>query len=222
MKLHYIVILSLSVSSLFSQQTTVYDDSTLKLKIMSLAVTEEEYLSKVPSQFGKNLLFNAKCIYCNQQAAINTTQKLFDDNPFTTWESRKYTPRPVLIIDIGRRAKFNKLVIFNKFTDSKGSGGGNNALKNISLYIADSNQPENFRKIDDYELHGHIPRCFTLKNGLHFCMFFNDPEPNIFEFRTSEARYLKFVLNEAFWSRFLPDSLWTNIALSEIMLFYKE
>ena len=144
---------------------------------------------------------------------------MVDGEASTTWTCRAPEGRATFTLDLGVSRRFDRLVVFNRQTDQRGTGGGNNALKRFTLYVAQDDSVEQYSRIGEYSLEGPAAVCFKRKSGGQVCAFIDRKEPNVVELQVGEARYVKFEVEEAFWGEAAQESWRSSVAISEVMIF---
>ena len=188
-------------------------------KIKRLTPKPEEFHFLPPTSWGHNLVTGATIFSVSNGESIDSARKLIDGVPYSTWHSNSYDPLPVVVVDLGREVTFNRIVIFNRNTDARGTAGGNNAtsLLRISTSLANPSNPDT---LGTFPLTGPNAVCFKVKGSGQVCTFLDDPRPNIISARPTKARFLQVSFLKAFWGDEALEEWKTSIALSEIMLFY--
>lgn len=210
----------LSISS-FAQGLTEfenYDDAMSYLSKQS--PTEEQFIFNKPTDWNPVPLFNAKVISVSDKEDIIEAQKIIDNKTSTSWKTKNYYEKPEVVITLGSENRFNTIVIYNRQSDNRGSGGGNDAVKTIDISYS-NNADSNFISIGGFELHGPKAVCVKIKGAGQVCTFIDDPNPNIINFPTIDAKYLKLKFIKAFWGEEIPNDWRSSFSLTEVMLFNK-
>lgn len=146
-------------------------------------------------------------------------QAVIDGDLYSTWTSTHYKPAPVFTIQMNKMATFNRIVIANRFTEMRGTGGGHNALKEVEILAAKDNYTP-FRSLGMFTLKGHREFCVKLKSGGQICTFVPRTQPDIIEIPITSAKRLKIICRSAYWGKTAPIEWQTSLALSEILLFH--
>lgn len=143
---------------------------------------------------------------------------MIDGDPATTWASSNYKPAPVITFDLQRVAAFNRTVVFNRYTEARGTGGGNNAVRELEIRVSPTNKREDLRVLKTLELIG--PRSACIKKGAgQICFFIDNTEPQVFEMPETQARLVEIVPKTAFWEETAREEWKSSVAVSEVMLF---
>ena len=195
-----------------------YDDAMAYLN--SLLPKEEEYKFNIPTDWISISLSDAKVISMSDDENIVEAQKIIDGETNTSWKTKNYYNKPEAVIDLGNKTNFNTIVIYNRQSNNRGSGGGNDALKTIE--IGYSNQIDsNFTSLGRFELDGPKAVCVKIKGAGQVCTFIDNPKPNIIEIPIVDAKYLKLSFIEAFWGEDIPNEWRDSFSLTEVLLFKK-
>ncbi|MFQ5905213.1 MAG: discoidin domain-containing protein [bacterium] len=181
---------------------------------------EADFEFKVPEGWGSNLLKGAALVEATAPEPQDEIAKIVDNRPATTWTSGRYGHRPAFTFDLGRTVEFNRLVFFNRHTDARGTGGGNNAAKHLAISGATADEADTFFTISEVTLPGPRAHCME-HEGRRACFFIDSTEPLVAEVGNIRARLLKVQILSAYWSP-LAESTWPSelsYALSEVMVF---
>lgn len=218
--INLLLILIVSFTS-FAQGLTEferYDDAMVYLN--SLYPKEEEYKFNIPSDWTSISLVNAKVVSVSEGEDIVDAQKIIDGETNTSWKTKNYYSKQEAVIDLGSKTNFNTIVIYNRQSNNRGSGGGNDALKTVE--IGYSNQIDsNFISLGRFELEGPKAVCVKIKGAGQVCTFIDNTKPNIIEIPIVNAKYLKLSFIEAFWGEDIPNEWRDSFSLTEVMLFNK-
>jgi len=172
-----------------------------------------------PGNWGKNLSLKAK-VYCDDGSRDEELRKLVDNEPYTAWTAKK--AHPSIVFKFEKPIEFNRIVIFNRYTDAWGTGGGCNSVKKIeiSAYLSDKKPPV---FIDTFNLTAPRAICFKLVGKGQICTFIPNKNPDIFEIPKTKALLIKFSILESYYKQETLKGLKLRnpptTALSEIMLF---
>jgi len=206
-------------SSLACNQTSELSREEIFEKLAELDPQESDLVFDVPEGWSNNLLADARVIYVTDGENIDSANKAIDGLPLTIWKSNNYQVNTEIIFDLQVQRQFNKLVVYNLHTDARGSGGGNNALKQFQLFISNESNEKSFVPIGEFTLTAPKEVCFSQKGGGHICAFINNKKPDVFDLDEINASTIKIVLQSAYWKEAARDE-WKSFALSEIMLFH--
>ena len=217
---NFLILLLLSFHSLAQGLTEFekYDDAMAYLN--SLYPEEEEFTFNIPTDWTSISLSNAKVISVSDDEDIVEAQKIIDGKTNTSWKTKSYYNKPEALIDIGSKTNFNTLVIYNRQSNNRGSGGGNDAVKTIEISYS-NNIDSNFIFIGKFELNGPKAVCVKIKGAGQVCTFIDDPNPNIINIPTIDAKYLKLKFIQAFWGENIPNEWRDSFSLTEVLLFNK-
>ena len=188
--------------------------------LVSLTPKESAFTFHKPIGWKIVSLSSAKIIHVSNGEDIKEAEKIIDGNTNTSWKTNDYYKKPEVIIDFGEIKKFNKIIIYNRQSINRGSGGGNNALKTVNISYS-SNANSEYRTYGKFELTGPKALCVNVKGGGHICTFIDNTKPNIIKVPSTEARYLRLDFIDAFWSEDIPNNWRDSFSLTEIMLFQK-
>lgn len=188
-------------------------------QMMDLTPKDEAFVYAAPKNWGRNLLSLAQIVFISSGEKVTDVANIIDQKPWTTWTTKCYSPSPSVIFDLGKASRFNSLVVFNRHSDARGAGWGNNAVKVIEMQVAHSNRAESFSTIGTFDLLGPRGTCVQNDTG-RMCFFIDSTSPNVIRFNETEARFVRLILKSAFWEEEMPDKFRTSMALSELMLFY--
>jgi hypothetical protein len=188
-------------------------------KISELRPKESDFIFKAPKGWTKNLANNAGILSVSDGESIDSVNHIIDGLPFSSWRSNHYRLPIEVTIDLGSKQQFNRLVIFNRHTDGRGIGDGNNATKQLSIHISNENDAKSFVSLDDFVLSGPSAVCFKIKGGGQICTFIDKKEPDVFDLNETKARFIKLTFNSAHWGEKAPDALKPSVSMSEIMLY---
>ncbi len=196
-----------------------YTDDEITAKFAALEPKDSDFVFTRPPGWSANLALHAPITPVVPTAEDPSAARIVDGLPATTWTCRAEGSRATVLLDLGKDVRFDRLVVFNRQTDNRGSGGGNNAVKRLVVAVATSATPSKFETIGDYAVDGPRPVCFKRKGGGQVCSFIDNAAPNVMTLSPVLGRYVKVSLIEAFWGTNAKDSWKTSVAMSEFMLF---
>jgi hypothetical protein len=192
--------------------------SEFSLKLKEMTPKPGDFTFHPPVSWGHNLVLGAKILFVSAGESVDSAGALVDNVPYSTWHSNSYKPRPVVVVDLGREVTFNRIVIFNRHTDNRGTAGGNNATSTLALSTS-LGSGHRMDSISALRLSGPHAICFRVKGSGQMCTFLDDPKPNLIRVKPRRARLLRLEFREAFWGEDALDEWKSSIALSEVMLF---
>ncbi|PYT07525.1 MAG: hypothetical protein DMF49_07900 [Acidobacteria bacterium] len=214
-----LIVLLLAAGLPAAPDTILYSDEEISAKYRAITPKDSDFKFSPPEAWGPNLsLRRAVSLLVPSREDIEA-HRVVDGQPATTWTCRSDGARAMFVIDLGTDRRFDRVVVFNRQTEQRGTGGGNNAVKRIVISTAPNDSPGDFRLVGEYLLEGPSAVCFKRKAGGQSCAFVDRSEPNVIELPVSTGRYLKVELKKAFWSEDAYPSWKTSIAVSELMLF---
>jgi len=143
-----------------------------------------------------------------------------DGRPATSWTSAGYGYLPEFTFDLGRTVEFNRLVIFNRHTDARGTGGGNNAAEELAIFGSIQATADSFFTISEVTLPGPQGHCIEYEDG-RVCFFIDSTDPTIIELPRTRSRFLRIKILSAYWSHSAESEWFSELsyALSEVMVF---
>lgn len=194
----------------------VEDD--LNAKIAALMPKEGDFVFKAPMDWGDNLMKSARIIALDEGEDAAEAEKIRDGNPWTVWQSKRHDPAPVVLCDLGSTRAFNRLLVFNRHSEARGTGWGNNAVREIEVQVKTGDDEGEFCSMGVFPLIGPKGTCVE-KQGGRICFFVDSTKPNQIELPPTRARFVRFILKASFWDKDMPDQYRTSMALSELMLF---
>lgn len=206
---------------LHSQETSYleFPMSEMDEKWEELNPTEEDYIFHKPNGWSDDLIEAAIISSYSQDEIERDITSIIDGNPYTTWASQRYASGPEITFDLGEPTLFNRIVFYNRFTENRGTGGGNNATQEIEVSVSDS-ADSSYASIENFTLKSPTAVCFLSDEQGRICTFINTASPNIFEIEDTRAQYIKLKFISAYWGKFAKDDWKTSISLSEFMIFY--
>ncbi|MEO0079985.1 MAG: hypothetical protein ABIK44_04850 [candidate division WOR-3 bacterium] len=145
-----------------------------------------------------------------------------DNNGFTAWSSAKGDTLPVLTLRWKSPVRFNRLIVFNRYTQSRGTACGCNAVKRVVLEIPHSQKPDSI--IAAYELSQPEPAaaCFLSSDRKgQVCFYIPSAKPAILELPEINTDIIRIRVIQTCWLdpayEYFSEEL--DCSLSEIMLF---
>ncbi|MBN2430245.1 MAG: hypothetical protein JXQ27_02160 [Acidobacteria bacterium] len=196
----------------------VEDGGDIHRRIAELRPDEADFAFTAPLEWGANLVAGAHIVAVSPGEDPVDAGLLADGSAWTTWQSRACAPPPEILLDLGRTVTIARLVFFNRHTDARGTGGGNNAARHVELAVATESAAGPFRVVDTFELAGPRPHCIPMGQG-QLCFFIDRTEPSMFKIELEAARYVRLRLLSAYWEADIPADWRSSVALSELMLF---
>ena len=195
-------------------------DEEIAARYAALTPNEDDFEFTPPDSWGRNLARGAAIASVEPTQSATGAALTVDGVPASTWTCETRRTPAVFTIDLGKSVAFDRLVVFNRQTDQRGTGGGNNALKTFEVLVSDEgSSSSSFTSLGDFSLDGPRAVCFKKKGGGQVCAFIDNTEPNQLALPGTEARFVRLVLKEAFWGAGALDAWKTTVALSEIMLY---
>jgi len=180
-------------------------------------------------EWGENLLASAEISDYSSEMSVTAeadtnyrVENLFDGFRETRWKCDCYNPPYFIILKLKKESIIKRIAIYNSFTDARGTGGGNDALKELEVWATIKKEPINFKKIALLEVIGPKPVCKSI-GGFHICWFEPLDSLQVFELPSFKAKYLKLILKSAHWSKIAlktwPEEL--SFCCADIMAFAK-
>jgi len=181
---------------------------------------EEDFEFRAPEGWGINLLKDARLVSTTAEGGINQISRMVDGKPATSWAGKGYGHRPQFTLDFGREVEFNRLVIYNRHTDMRGTGGGNNAAKDLVISASVGSSPDSFALLSETTLPGPRAQCAPVEDK-HVCFYVDNTDPTIIILPRVKSRFIRIQIASAYW---LPpaETQWPtelSYALSEVMAF---
>lgn len=211
--------LVLEVSCAPKEELEEYTDEEIAAKFQSLWPKEEDFNFIAPPSWSSNLATHANIVLGTTTQDLEDVKKIIDGFPASTWACQGKLGEASFVIDLSKETMFNKIVLFNRCTDQRGTAGGNNALKKFNLFASNEGSESDFQTLGTFTIDGPMAICLKKKGGGQVCAFIDKTEPNIISLPLTKARFLKFELEEAFWGESAPEEWKSSVALSEIMIF---
>ena len=188
-----------------------------EMKLNELNPKDEEFIFNNTEGWKIISLSSASIIKVSDGEDISEAGKIIDGKINTNWTTNSYYSKPEVVIDLGDVKEVGRIILFNRYTRSRGTGGGNNALKTLELSSNESGSE--FKQLGRFNLDGPKALCVKIKGGGQICTFIDDPSPNIIEIPKTRLRYLKFRFIEAFWGDDIPDEWRDSFSLTKIELY---
>ncbi|MEO0020340.1 MAG: hypothetical protein ABIK47_06875 [candidate division WOR-3 bacterium] len=201
----------------------LFGDDTLTIAQIwqRLCPDSTEYRFLVPEGWGKNLALDAE-ITSSHPASADGLKMLIDNDGFTAWTSAKGDTLPVLALRWKSPVRFNRLIVFNLYTQSRGTACGCNAAKMVVLEIPHPKNPDSI--IAAYELNLPEPTeaCFLSSDRKgQVCFYIPSAKPVILEFPEINTDIIRIRVKQTCWLdpayEYFSEEL--DCSLSEIMLF---
>ncbi|MDD3044411.1 MAG: discoidin domain-containing protein [Candidatus Delongbacteria bacterium] len=187
-------------------------------KLSELSRNDEEFIFNHSEGWEKISLSSASIIEVSDGEDITEAKKIIDGKVNTNWTTNNYYSKPEVVLDLGEIKEVSKIILFNRHTRNRGTGGGNNALKTLELSYSNENGSD-FKSFGQYNLDGPKPVCAKIKSGGQICTFIDDTTPNIIEIPKTLLRYLKIRFIEAFWEDDIPDDWKDSFSLTTFELY---
>jgi hypothetical protein len=175
-----------------------------------------EFRFVAPAGWSENLAAQRPVVAVSPDAARTGAEALVDGDGYSVWVAPLGAAAPFAVIDLGTSLPFDRLVIFGRYTDARGTQGGNNAVRKLSFAVADS-EAGPWRDLGEFAVHGPKAVCFKRAGG-QMCMFVDRAEPTIAATKAI-GRYLRVTLAEAYWVQAARPEWKTSVAISELMVF---
>jgi hypothetical protein len=192
----------------------------LSSAIAEMLPKDSDFRFEVPEGWGHNLLKGALVLETNAGEGKSEVGRIVDGDPASSWTGRGGEKKPWFVFDFGREVEFNTLVVFNRHTDQRGTGGGNNAARELVVSAAEESSPDSFQTVVRATLPGPRAQCVE-GDGKHVCFFIDNTDPTIIEVPVVSARLLKVEIASSHWlpaaEKSWPGEL--SSALSEVMVF---
>ena len=193
-------------------------DEEIAKKIAAMMPKDSDFKFIAPQGWGENLLKSATILSVSKGESAEKAKLMIHGQPATTWTSSNYEPSPMVTFDLHRVAVFNRIVAFNRYTDMRGTAGGNNAVHDMEIRVSPTAKREDMRVLKTLHLLG--PRSLCIKKGAgQICFFIDNTQPQIFETPLTQARLVEVVAKTAFWGEAARVVWKSSVAVSEVMLF---
>lgn len=213
-----LVLLNLFCASVsFAQKNILYTDEEAKEYIQNIVPKPGDYKFTIPPMWTDNLASEAEIVETSPTETTDATANILDGDYTSYWKTNTYEKGTYALIDLGKITEFDRLVIFNVYSDARGTGGGNNSLKKFEVVV--SNELNGFKSIGEYEIKGPKAQCIKKSEGGQICFFIHNTSPEVVELPKTSARYVKIILKEAYWGESAFDEWKSSFSLSEVMLF---
>lgn len=193
---------------------------SLSQKISSIMPKDADFSFRAHEGWSTNLLKGVRLAETTAQDAAHEITKIMDGEPSTTWTGKGYGHKPEFTFDLGRTIEFNRLVIFNRHTDARGIGGGNNAARDLVISGSIPDQTDTFFVVCETTLPGPRAQCIE-HEGRRACFFIDNTEPVVIKLPKTRVRLLRIQILSAYWTS-SAESNWPSelsYALSEVMVF---
>lgn len=196
----------------------VLTDEEINAKYQEMEPKETDYKFEPPPSWGPNLLVNGKLLVVVPATEAGRAVAVSDGDNYSNWVAPLGSGNPVLEFDLGRRTRLDHLVLFSRFTDARGTAGGNNALKTIRIATR-SEETGTWEDHGTFAIAGPKGVCFKHKSGGQRCFFVNLADPTIHNLAGIGCRYLRLELVAAHWGEKAPSSWKTSVSVSEVLVF---
>jgi len=187
-------------------------------KLSEVNPKDEDFIFNNTEGWEKISLSSASIITVSDGEDILEAQKIIDGKINTSWKTNKYYSKPEVLIDLGNIKEVSRIILFNRYTVARGTGGGNNAVKILKLSYSNTNASD-LKELGQFNLDGPKAFCAKIKSGGQICTFVDDTSPNIIEIPGTHIRYLKIKFVEAFWGDDIPDDWRDSFSLTKIELY---
>ena len=158
-------------------------------KLSEIHPDDEEFIFNNTEGWEKISLFSASITMVSDGEDIIEAQKIIDGKINTNWKTNNYYSKPEVVIDLSEVKEVSKIILFNRYTNARGTGGRNNALKILELSYSNEKESD-FKSLGQYNLDGPKAVCAKIKGGGQICTFIDDTSPNIIEIpRTDEIEF---------------------------------
>lgn len=205
------------MTSLDKDSSNVLSMEEIEARITELRPKAEDFLFVPPAGWSGNLCKGCSIVSVFPKSAEKGSEALVDGNGYTAWAAPSGEGIPEAVLDLGSVVSFDRIVVFARHTDSRGTGGGNNAVRRIGLALSESYEGP-WQEVETGGVEGPVPTCFKTAEG-QVCTFIDRAEPTIFEISPVRARFVKLRLLEAHWESYARDEWKTSVAISGFMLF---
>lgn len=175
----------------------------------------------IPKEWGPDLLLNAQIVdksayfdYLNPQITVHTqgASALVDGNPLTAWSTSSGRFPHWIVFQLKNEVVVNRIGFVNYFTGHRGDEG-NDSTKDLEVYVANADTPNDFQKLGDFRLQGAL----------------GNPPPQYsklqaYSFQPTKAKYIKVVFKSNYYLASLYDKYpilldGLGVALAEVVLF---
>lgn len=187
-------------------------------RIDQLRPKAEDFVFVPPAGWSGNLCAGCKIVSVSPKSAINGSEALVDSNGYNAWTAPVGEGVPETVLDLGSAVVFDRIVVFVRHTESRGTGGGNNAVRRIGVSVSGSAEGP-WKDIETGEIEGPVPMCFKTAEG-QVCTFIDNTEPTILEISPVEARFVRLRLLEAHWLSYAMEEWKTSVSISGFMLYF--
>jgi len=186
-------------------------------RIRELCPKPEDFRFVPPAGWSENLCAGSSIVSVQPESARSGSEALVDGDGYTAWVAPLAEGIPEAVIDLGAEVLFDRIVVFARHTDNRGTGGGNNAVRTIGVAASESLTGP-WQEIKTTEIIGPTPTCFKTTGG-QICTFIDRAEPTIIPVKPVCAQFVKLKLLEAHWDPEAPEEWKTTVAVSGFMLY---
>ncbi len=214
-----IVVLGIAGTTGLASDLPLFTDEEIEAKFAALEPKDSDFAFATPPGWTANLAARAPIVLMAPKRDDPRIALAVDGAPATTWTCKADGGKATVAIDLGKDVRLDRLVVFNRQTDNRGTAGGNNAVRRLALSVARTASPSTYEPLGEFALDGPRAICFKRKGGGQVCSFIDRVEPNLVTLSPTIARYVRVDLLEAFWGASAPPSWRSSVAVSELMLF---
>lgn len=186
-------------------------------RIAELRPKAEDFRFIPPAGWSKNLCAGSSIVSARPESTKTGSEALVDGDGYSAWVAPLKDGVPEAVIDLGSIVTFDRIVLFARHTDNRGTGGGNNAVRRIAVAVSVTFDGP-WQEVETGEVEGPSPMCFKTGDG-QVCTYIDRAEPAVFEITPVWARFVRVSLLEAHWEADVPDDWKSSVAISEFMLF---
>jgi hypothetical protein len=193
-------------------------DAEIIARIKTLEPRSTDFVYTHPAGWSANLAAAAAVVGVLPGDAAKAAAAAIDGDDYSAWVAPLGESAPELTIDMGAPRSFDRLVVFARHTDARGTGGGNNALRKLGISVS-SDTREPFQELGEYAIDGPAGMCLKRIGGGQVCFFVDRKEPTILALPRATGRFLRLRLLEAHWGEYALAEWRTSVAVSEFMVF---
>jgi hypothetical protein len=186
-------------------------------RMIELRPKPEDFHFVHPAGWSQNLCAGSTIISVLPDSAKHGSEALIDGDGYKSWVAPLTGTVPEAVIDLGHSLLFDRIVVFARHTDNRGTGGGNNSVRRLGVAVSESSVGP-WQEVETGEVEGPSPMCFKTAGG-QVCTYIDRAEPTVFEITPVQGRFVQVRLLEAHWEADVPDDWKSSVAISEFMLF---
>jgi hypothetical protein len=204
----------------FAQESGLREltDEEIAAKMKALEPRPGDFVFKPPAGWSPNFSATAAVVGVIPEGSGVAARATVDGDGYSTWVAPLGQQAPELTLDLGRSVVFDRIVVFVRQTDARGSAGGNNALRTLAIASAPGSQGP-FRELGQYAVTGPTSMCLKRVGGGQMCFFIDRAEPTVLELPETHARFVRLRLMDAHWGEYARPEWKTTVAVSEFMVF---